>query len=431
MEQQELNDYRDQLLSSLEEHPSRTEEGRQGSLQIFINHECVGSVDCVKGDSNYSFASRDRSVHTVELRNEAGVLVGGLCAPEAGLKNIRVPIKRGWVDIHIHNRIDGGSVRMHFENNPPWWSRLGARAAWRPFAGPHLLDRQPLVGRTFACAQIVLALGVVALLVDRVPDWLGSESRSSVLEQQLAAQEATHNQVERLQQQVAQLSEVQQTALKETQAEQQQLAHLSHLFDNVSQAQSKMAAQVVTTQEDLRSVKDSVVQEVENDVRVALTKEEENRVQVKQELLSVKSVNETLIKQVALLESKNRELHARLASTAVEVAKVASQQKSIAVARTESSKDAPSQMQVAEALREADPQAFLFWVSFQDGTSEKSIEDLFHEIKGTKKGPSNSGWYPVEVKLPKPEPPDRFLESVKRATIVKAVATSKIMPPAQ
>ena len=431
MEQQELNDYRDQLLSSLEEHPSRTEEGRQGSLQIFVNHECVGSVDCMKCDSNYSFSSRDRSVHTVELRNEAGVLVGGLCAPEAGLKNIRVPIKRGWVDIHIHNRIDGGSVRMHFENNRPWWSRFGALAAWRPFAGPYPLGRPPLVGKTFACAQIFLTVCVVALLVDRVPDWFGSESRSSVLEQQLAAQEATHNHVERLQQQVVQLSEVQQTALKETQAEQQQLAHLSHLVDNVSQAQSKMAAQVLTTQEDLRSVKDSVVHEVENDVRVALTKEEEGRVQVKQELQSVKSVNETLIKQVALLESKNRELHARLASTAVEVAKVAGQQKSIAVARNEQSKDAPSQMQVAEALREADPQAFLFWVSFQDGTSEKSIEDLFHEIKGTKKGPINSGWYPVEVNLPKPEPPDRFLESVKRATIVKAVATSRIMPPAQ
>ena len=53
-----------------------------------------------------------------------------------------------------------------------------------------------------------------------------------------------------------------------------------------------------------------MAQEVEHDVRVALTKEEEDRVQVKQELHSVKSVNETLIKQVALLESKNRELPA-------------------------------------------------------------------------------------------------------------------------
>jgi hypothetical protein len=431
MEQQELNDYRDQLLSTLEEHPLRTEEGRPGSLQIFVNHECVGSVDCMKADSNYSFSSRDRSVHTVELRNEAGVLVGGLCPPEAGLKNLRVPIKRGSVDIHVHNRIDGGSVRMHFRNNRSWWSRLAASATCRPFAGAKPLNRQPLLGKAFACAQIILALGVIALLADRVPDWFGSETRSSMLAQQLAVQKATDDQIQRLQQQVVQLSEAQQAELKETQAEQQQLAHLSHLFDNVSQAQSKIAAQVVTTQEDLRSVRDSVASEVEHDVRVALTKDEEDRVQVRHELHSVKSVNETLIKQVALLESKNRELHARLSVTAVEVAKVAGQQKSVAIARAEPSKDAPSQMQVAEALREADPQAFLFWVSFQDGTSEKSIDDLFHEIKGTKKGPINSGWYPVEVKLPKPEPPDRFLESIKRATIVKAVATNRIMPPAQ
>ena len=73
----------------------------------------------------------------------------------------------------------------------------------------------------------------------------------------------------------------------------------------------------------------------------------------------------------------------------------------------------------------------MFWVSFQDGTPEKSIEDLIQEIKGIKKGPINSGWYPVEVTLPKPEPPDRFLESIKRAKIVKAVATSKVIPPAQ
>ena len=430
MEQQELNDFRDQLLNTLEEYPRRTEKGRSGSLQIFVNHECVGSVDCMKSDSNYSFSSRDRSVHTVELRNEAGVLVGGLCAPEAGLKNLRVPIKGGWVDIHLHNRIDGGSVSMRFENSRPWWSHLTSRAAWRPFAGARLLNGQPLFGKAFACAQIFLALGVMVLLADRAPDWFGLENRSSMLAQQLAAQEATQDQVQRLHQQVAQLSEVQQTALKGTQAEQQQLAHLNHLFDNVSQAQSKIAAQVVTTQEDLRSVKVSVAQEVEHDVLAALTREEEDRQQVRQELHSVKSVNETLIKQVALLESKNRELHARLALTAVEVAKVAGQQKSI-VAKIEPSKDASSQMQVAEALRETDPQAFQFWVSFQDGTSEKSIEDLFHEIKGTKKGPINSGWYPVEVKLPKPEPPDRFLESVKRATIVKAVATSRIMPPAQ
>ena len=130
MEQQELNDYRDQLLSTLEED---TPAGPRGTSPSFFpdiyQSRMRGFSRLHEVDSNYSFSSRDRSVHTVELRNEAGVLVGGLCAPEAGLKNLRVPIRPGWVDIHIHNRIDGGSVRMHFENNRPWWRRLSGAAA--------------------------------------------------------------------------------------------------------------------------------------------------------------------------------------------------------------------------------------------------------------------------------------------------------------
>ena len=103
------------------------------------------------------------------------------------------------------------------------------------------------------------------------------------------------------------------------------------------------------------------------------------------------------------------------------------------VAKTELPKEtaAPTVVPVSDNLRDADRQAFMFWVAFQDGTTEKSIEDLVQELNGIKKGPMKSGWYSVEVNLPNPEPPDRFLESVKRAKIVKSVVTSKAMPPAQ
>ena len=101
------------------------------------------------------------------------------------------------------------------------------------------------------------------------------------------------------------------------------------------------------------------------------------------------------------------------------------------LAKNDTAKDAAVPTTVADGLREADRQAFMFWVAFEDGTTEKSIEDLVQELNGIKKGPMKSGWYSVEVNLPKPEPPDRFLESVKRAKIVKSVVTSKAMPPAQ
>jgi hypothetical protein len=206
---------------------------------------------------------------------------------------------------------------------------------------------------------------------------------------------------------------------------------LSRQFDAVSQTQQKLATQVVVAHEELQAVKGGVGEEIQNGVRVAFAKTEADQQAVRQELQSVKSVNETLIKQVALLEGKNRELHARLALATIEIAKATTPSKPAAVARVEPPKETAPPTQVAEARREADPEAFMFWVSFQDGTPEKSIEDLIQEINGIKKGPMKSGWYPVEVTLPKPEPPDRFLESIKRAKIVKAVATSKVIPPAQ
>ncbi|MBA3754070.1 MAG: hypothetical protein H0X01_08045, partial [Nitrospira sp.] len=188
---------------------------------------------------------------------------------------------------------------------------------------------------------------------------------------------------------------------------------------------------VTTVQEDLQSVKTDVAQEVQTGMRVAVSAVETDRELVRQDLQSIKSVNETLIKQVALLESRNRELHARLALTSLEVAKANASPKSTVLTKNDTTKDAAVPIPVADGLRETDRQAFMFWVAFQDGTTEKSIEDLVQEINGIKKGPPKSGWYSVEVNLPKPEPPDRFLESVKRAKIVKSVVTSKAMPPAR
>ncbi len=52
-------------------------------------------------------------------------------------------------------------------------------------------------------------------------------------------------------------------------------------------------------------------------LRVAVNAVEADRDLVRQDLRSIQSVNETLIKQVALLESRNRELHARLALTSL------------------------------------------------------------------------------------------------------------------
>ncbi|HJR75896.1 MAG TPA: hypothetical protein VJ805_02950 [Nitrospiraceae bacterium] len=427
--EQELTDYRGHLLNALEDQPRRVREERPTRVQIFVNHECVGSVDCTESNPTYTFASRERSVQNLELRNESGALVGGVSAPEAGIKTARISLDRGCLHVHIQNKVEGGSAKVSFQRTPSWWTRLAGLPSRSPSAEPAM--RQPAWSPAFAIGQVILAATVLGLLADRVPDWVGQGRSSAFLEEQRTSQQAMQEQFSRLEERMSRLADNQQVVMSSAKNGQDQLLQLSRQFDTIAQTQQKLSAQVVTAQEELHAVKGSVSDEVQNGVRVALTKAETDQQVMRQELQSVKSVNETLAKQVGLLEGKNRELHARLALATMEMAKNAAHPKSAAVAKAESPKETAPPPQVAEARRETDPQAFMFWVSFQDGTPEKSIEDLIQEINGTKKGPMNSGWYPVEVTLPKPEPPDRFLESIKRAKIVKAVATSTVIPPAQ
>jgi Tfp pilus assembly protein PilN len=431
METPELHDYREHLLDALDDQPRRATAERPELLQILVNHERVGTLDCAQSDPSFAFTVRERSIQQLEIRGESGVLIGGCVAPEAGPKDMRIPIGKGTATVQVRNHFDGGSLQFRYETAPRWWSHL--TAAMRIPSG----SSQPAaVSTSFwtaatACAQIVLALGVVALLAERVPSWIGSDDRAHQLEEELAARQSTQEQIDRMHQQLAQLREAQAAAVALSQSEQERITQLSTLVETVTHGQQKLNQQVAAVQDDLLAVKTDVGQEVENGLRVAVSAVESDRDSVRQDLQSIKSVNETLIKQVAMLESRNRELNARLALTSLEVAKANAAPKPTMVAKNDNVKDTAVPTTVADGLRESDRQAFMFWVAFQDGTTEKSIEDLVQELNGIKKGPMKSGWYSVEVNLPKPEPPDRFLESVKRAKIVKSVVTSKAMPPAQ
>ena len=431
MEAPELNDYRELLLDALDDQPKHAAAERPGLLQVLVNHERVGMLNCAQTNPSFAFTVRDRSIQHLELRSESGVLVGGCVAPEAGHKDVRVPIGKGAAIIQLHNHFDGGSLQMRYEPAPRWWSQVSAAISMPLGLSTPSAGATSIWTMTAAFAQIVLAVGVVALLAERVPSWMGSDDRTHQLEEELAARQSTQDQIDRVHQQLAQLVEAQTATVAVSRADQERIAQINNLVDTVTHAQQKLNTQVLAVQEDLHAVKTDVAQEVQNGMRVAVNAVEADRELVRHDLQAIKSVNETLIKQVALLESRNRELHARLALTSLEVAKANATPKPTVLAKSDTAKDTAIPTTVADGLREADRQAFMFWVAFEDGTTEKSIEELVQELNGIKKGPMKSGWYSVEVNLPKPEPPDRFLESVKRAKIVKSVVTSKAMPPAQ
>ena len=431
MEAPELNDYREHLLDALDDQPRRAAEERPGLLQILVNHERVGALDCAQDRPSFAFTARERSIQHLEIRGESGVLIGGCVAPEAGRKDVRVPVGKGSAIIQVHNHFDGGSLQVRYEAAPRWWSHVAAVMGITSDSAKPAAKIAPTWTMATAFAQIVLALAVIALLAERIPSWMGSDDRAHQLEEELAARQSTQEQIDRVHQQLTQLVEAQASAVAVSRSEQERVAQLNNLVDMVTHAQQKLNTQVAVVEDNLHAVKTDLAQEVQNSMRVAVNAVEADRELVRQDLQSIKTVNETLIKQVALLESRNRELHARLALTSLEVAKSNAAPKPTLLAKGDHAKDAAVPTTVVDGLRESDRQAFMFWVAFQDGTTEKSIEDLVQELNGIKKGPMKSGWYSVEVNLPKPEPPDRFLESVKRAKIVKSVVTSKAMPPAQ
>jgi hypothetical protein len=363
METPELNDYRAHLLDALDDQPRRAGEERPEFLQVLVNHERVGTLNCAHTDPSFSYTARERSIQHLEIRSESGVLIGGCVAPEAGQKSVRVPVGKGSVAIQVQNHFDGGSLRLQYAAAPGWWSHWQRRSD-SPQQHRTAASRTPVWTMTTAFAQIVLAVGVVALLAERIPNWLNAEDRAHQLEEELAARQSTQEQIDRVHQQLAQLVEAQAAAVAVSRSEQDRIAQLNALLDTVAHAQQKLNTQVVSVQEDLKTVKTDVAQEVETGLRVAVNAVEADRDLVRQDLKSIKSVNETLIKQVALLESRNRELHARLALTSLEVAKANAAPKPTVVAKGDLPKEAPMATPVADNIREADRQAFMFWVAF-------------------------------------------------------------------
>ena len=210
MEAPELNDYREHLLDALDDQPRRAAAERPGLLQMLVNHERVGTLDCAHADPSFAFTARERSIQHFEIRRRVRGIDRRVCRARSRPQGCAYPSRQGSATIQVHNHFDGGSLQMRYEPAPRWWSQVSA-AIGVPFRIIQTSSkRAPPSGRlTTAFAQIVLAVGVVALLAERIPSWMGSDDRAHQLEEELAARQSTQEQIDRVHQQLAQLIEAQ------------------------------------------------------------------------------------------------------------------------------------------------------------------------------------------------------------------------------
>ncbi len=421
----QLSAYRKRLLEALRQHPRRQGREDPGLLQMFVNHECVGTLDCSQADPTLVFASHERPIHTIEIRTEAGLLVGSFSAQEVGMKTARFPVGRHAIEMSVHTRLDGGIVRVKYQAAKGWRHLLHG-AVTSVMAGlPRLDQREHAWMRAMAVTQAVLALAVLFLVADRVTD--RENTQATVVQAPPASIPSNTTEVisaEALalqEQKLVRLAQSQEAALQTLQAQQEEILQVTRTLEAVAKAQQQLRSSLLTVQRQEATPKGVAPGKLNKLLLAELRNAAAERKQMHQQIQELTAGKEALSSALSALETRNRELEKNRKAEKPAVAKA-----------TEGPPPSPTvaPSQVAEAPRENLSQPFNFWVSFQDGTSEASIEELIKEIQG-RKGPVNAGWYNVEVTLPQPQPPDGFMESLKKAKIVKAVTTNRNMPPAQ
>ncbi len=391
--------YRRRLLASLQVLPGRDHDEEPGSLQIFVNHECVGAMDCNEAGHAVASISQPRPIQMVEIRTASGLLIGSLCAQDLRMKMARLSVGDHVLEISIHNRVDGGSVQVAYQAAKPVLRQVRATAKeGRANISPATVmpSRRWLAHSMWPTVAMVgragFAAAILFLVADRLADRLESprqpeplEVRTvSVVPQPAVSETALARQEEVL----MKVMQGQDNATRTMQAQQYALTRAHQAIEGLTRGQHQLSDRVGRVSQQMA--------QLDQDARAGM---------------EVRGKAERGMKQAAvtLAQALPADINSSMPVKGAELTTLASTTFPVV---------APV---MAEGPRDLSPLApFTFWVSFQENTPEKSIQDLIQEIHG-RTGQINSGWYNVDVDLPHPQTPDLFVDSLKKMKIVKSV----------
>ncbi|WP_447985679.1 hypothetical protein [Nitrospira sp. Nam74] len=390
--------YRARLLGSLHVVPAEDHDEEPGSLQIFVNHECVGIMECDQAGHAVASITQARAIQTVEIRTASGRLIGSLCAQDLRMKMARLLVGDHVIEISIHNRVDGGSVQVayhaakleseqgrHMESDEHAKASLAWLPPFRAWFPQSVWSHLAMAGRAG------VAIAVLFLVVDRLADRAGSPPHSEQME--VRATSISHDPavsekaLARQEEVLFRLMQGQETATRALQAQQQALARAHQAIEGLAQGQyqltdrlGRVSVQIAKLDEDARAEMD----------------------------LRTKTERSAKPATVTLAQTMPSDLGNAIPHKGGELTTLS-----------------PGPFSgIADGSRDLPPLAsFAFWVSFHDNTPEKSIHDLIEEIHG-RTGQANAGWYNVEVDLPQSQTPDLFVDALKKMKIVKSVTTS-------
>lgn len=421
-EHQDLTSYRNRLIDNITTGARRSACRASDSIHLFVNRRRVGSLDGSGKEATLQVQT-DARIEDVQLRSEDGVLLGGLSAPEYGLRADRIRLARDTVELRVQNYGQGGSVNAVFIPAPGLWHRT--RRALSGVVGAAAPVVQPAVSgmRTIVFTQVVLAMLLAWLVNEQLSDRRAMERTppAATIAPAQAPWAAPLAEVMKLQQQLAELSQLQAKAVGTIETQQQAMAQLQRTMAKLSSNQETVASGVLTVKQEMEQRRKGSGREADRVARQLMSKAQTEQEQLEAEIHSLIVANDNLTKQMSELEQHNQDLKKRLKSAGIDVSKAAmpAQDKPIVAQQI----DTAQPPQVAEARRDPAQPSFLFWVTFSDGTSQESIDNLVHDMRG-RKGALTDGWQEVEI-APPAEPIERFLDRLKHTKIVKAVRVSR------
>jgi hypothetical protein len=400
--QNEPDAYRQRLIESLREHVTRRHRELPETLQLFVNHASVGRLKCQTGETLFQFRQGHRAIRTVEIRSESGLITGNLFPRDLGTSAATFRGKRYRIDVTVTNGPESGSLTLAHCRQGSALERLRDTArrllSSASFGSAAVAaDRSPSVSGLWPnvaiFAQLILAGSVLALV------YAGLHGQQN---------EATETSAQR----TLSLVEEKLATLTETEA---RVARLSQSLDLVASQQQQLRAQLSSVEQKIASKFRAIEARMQVAVRRSSDDDEAIRRQI-QELTQAKQGMTTAMSKLErqVMPLLSREPVSKALATPEPVKPEGPKPGELSLALP------PAPPQVVEAKTAASP--FTFWVSFQDGTSEQTIDDLISEIHG-RRGTNNSGWYSVEVTLAQPHSPDQLFQTLQKTRIVKAVST--------
>ena len=425
MEQdRDLKDYRARLIDGLNVSVRRSACGSSDPIHVFVNEHRVGVLNGGGTETTFQLQTQAR-IDTVQLRSEDGVLLGGLAAPEYGLRTACIPLLGTTIQLHVHNTAQGGSATVMFMCAPNRWQRI-----WKTLGGlaeaavcPQTV---PMVSgnRVVAVIQVLLAIVVVGLAADRITVWMATERTPAHVTQVEVPWAAPLAEVAKLEQQLGELAQMQTKAVDTIKLQQHDMAQLQLAITKLSSAQDKVASNMLTVRQEMEKRQKGSGREVRQMTRLLMGKALSEQEQLEAEIHSLTVANDRLSQKLLGLEQDNEELKKKLKAAGLDVSKnTVSDHSNAMMAGQTDIVQTPQSPQAADSRSSSQPHPFLFWVTFSEGATQESIDQWLRELDGHK-GMLNEGWQEVQIVQPA-VPPDRFLDQIREAKIVKAVRTSR------